>query len=294
MTAHLNQAITPCSKDVSVWSASTLLAEQQEGKAALAWITVPPEYTFTACDIRVSLLAVDVQLTPSYQILSSSVLNGGYQSSHRYVNLQVGSACVVGVTTPQQVFADYLSTANVPRTHDTDTTTIVGMMTAASMRSCRVVTSEIIDGDHHATLTVIVTSGIGNLRAAGDRAEYRHLYSDLHKTSHDQSAMPNHIGTINIFAATSVALSPAAQVEALLLITEAKVLALAARHLTSPISGQLATGTGTDAVAIACPLYESACVDFVGKHTVFGERLGRAVYTAVLDSISPAGSIDYA
>jgi adenosylcobinamide amidohydrolase len=285
-----------------LWSAHQPLLDQDQHDLFMpGFIAIPPMALFAGCEGYISSQSVDLQFSSPFQILSSSVLNGGYTLSQRYVNLRVGAECIVGNTTPKQVFRQYLNDCTLLHTVSSNEETLVGMMTAASMKSCRVISHTITDDDNNeASLFVMVTSGIGNLRAAGDEAEYRYLYSAVHDDvlAEDTSnnAMPSDIGTINIFVACSKMLSPAAQAEAIMLVTEAKVLALSLLQLTSPQSSQLATGTGTDAVAIACPHSNQATseptsknkrsvIDFVGKHTVLGEHLGRMVTTAVQDSV---------
>lgn len=81
------------------------------------------------------------------------------------------------------------------------------------------------------------------------------------------------VGTINIVAWVPVALSPAALVNAVSTITEAKSQAL----FDAGIAG---TGTATDAVVVACPnIGEGA--PFAGPRSTWGARLARAVHAAV-------------
>jgi iron complex transport system ATP-binding protein len=207
-----------------------------------------------------------------YCVYSSSVLNGGNCFADSYINLHVSPHCIVGVKTPREVFSSYFEN-QYKDVNIVDRT--VGMMTAASMRSCRI-TASTIEGEK---IIVMVTSGLGNLRCAGDQAEYRSLYSS-----------PKKVDTINMLVATTANLSNAAKVEALMIATEAKVAALASLGLMSAVSNRPATGTGTDALAIVSPDYEShenqntSSVDYVGKHTVFGETLARLVIKALRDS----------
>ena len=74
-------------------------------------------------------------------------------------------------------------------------------------------------------------------------------------------------------------------VEALMLATEAKTTALHEAGIVSPISNQLATGTGTDSVVLVSNVGKKN-VSYCGKHVVFGEVLGRLVYQAVASSIA--------
>jgi adenosylcobinamide amidohydrolase len=108
----------------------------------------------------------------------------------------------------------------------------------------------------------------------GDRAEYRSVVSE-----------PQETGTINIVLLTDAALTPAAMVEAVQMITEAKTSALMADRILSPVSGQLASGTGTDAVVVVSGQRQET-VAWCGKHVLFGEVLGALTLQAVADSIS--------
>ena len=82
------------------------------------------------------------------------------------------------------------------------------------------------------------------------------------------------VGTINVVAWIPACMSPAALVNAVATVTEAKTQALFE-------AGIAATGTATDAVVIACP--DTAAGDaFGGPRSVWGARLARATHAAVL------------
>jgi len=81
-------------------------------------------------------------------------------------------------------------------------------------------------------------------------------------------------GTINIVAIVPVRLAPAAMLNALCTVSEAKAQALFE-------VGVAGTGTATDAVAIACPT-AGDLEQFAGPRSVWGARLARAVHAAVL------------
>ena len=88
----------------------------------------------------------------------------------------------------------------------------------------------------------------------------------------------------------SWSLTPGVMVEALMVVTEAKAAVLEEQGIRSPVSGALATGTGTDALAIfgrdggPTPRY-------AGKHTLLGETLGRLACSAIADSVTGIGPI---
>nr|WP_272913125.1 adenosylcobinamide amidohydrolase [Solidesulfovibrio fructosivorans] len=145
----------------------------------------------------------------------------------------------------------------------------IGMMTAASMDSCRWAWRN----EAGVAVGVILTAGLANARRAGDRADYQE------KNDH---ALP--AGTINILAATNAKLTDAALLEALMIMTEAKAAVLSEYGIKSAVSGLVATGTGTDCATLACG--EGPPLRWCGKHVLFGEMLGRAVMEALSSSIA--------
>jgi adenosylcobinamide amidohydrolase len=82
-------------------------------------------------------------------------------------------------------------------------------------------------------------------------------------------------GTVNVIAALSRRLSPAALVNAVMTATEAKSQALWE-------AGLAGTGTPSDAVAILCPP-DGPAEAYGGPRSRWGSRLARAVHRAVLD-----------
>lgn len=120
-------------------------------------------------------------------------------------------------------------------------------------------------------LACFATVGLSNALAVGDPATY-----------YEQP------GTINLIVVCNQPLTPPALVEAIQIVTEAKVQALYAAKITSTVSAMPATGTGTDCVAIACPLGTPPS-HYCGKHTHLGELLGRVVRQAMEEGIRRTG-----
>lgn len=83
-------------------------------------------------------------------------------------------------------------------------------------------------------------------------------------------------GTINLAVKIEAALSDAALLEAFSLAAEARTVAVLSVGLATPRG--LATGTGTDCIAVAAL---PGCGTYAGKHTAIGEAVGRAVFEAV-------------
>lgn len=206
--------------------------------------------------VLVSLLESD------FRVLSSSVLNGGLTHARHVLNLKVPAG-------PGELEAPAITLQNYADSLEC-TGEVVGMMTAASMDSFRLY-EETVQG---VEVVVLVTCGLNNARCVGDHAEYRSMLTE-----------PGLAGTINIIMLTSVAMSDAAKVEAVQMITEAKSAALFEAGIVSPVSQRMATGTGTDAVAVVSRV-SGQTVAYCGKHVLFGEVLGRLVFDAVTDSIA--------
>ncbi|MGR3760655.1 adenosylcobinamide amidohydrolase [Roseobacteraceae bacterium NS-SX3] len=83
-------------------------------------------------------------------------------------------------------------------------------------------------------------------------------------------------GTINVAVKLSEGLTHAGLLEAMSIAVQARTAAVMdARH---ELPAGIATGTGTDCVAMAAP---AGATVYAGLHTAAGEAIGRAVYEAV-------------
>lgn len=203
-----------------------------------------------------------VRFSRPHRVLSCAVLNGGLRQADDFLNVRVAKQGAEPLEDPAlslQRLAEQLQCGGVT----------VGMMTAASMKSLRVA-CETTDGE---ALAVLVTSGLENARRAGDPAEYRSLDS-----------LPAERGTINLCIVTSAQVADEALVEMIAVATEAKVAAMQELGVLSPVSGQLATGTGTDAIAVFSG-HGHHRVRFAGKHTLLGERLAVLVMQVIRESV---------
>lgn len=199
------------------------------------------------------------------KMLSSAILNGGMQIANHFVNLRV-DANFKGERTDFESPQTTLS--NLAKSNHWQGT-CVGMMTAANMESfaqCELQAEGI-------WIKALITAGLSNARCAGDIADYKQI-----------TATPNKTGTINILVLTNANLPNNAMVECIAMITEAKVACLQQLGEKSKVSNHFATGTGTDATAIACG--SSAEVAYCGKHTLFGELLAKTVIQALQKSLA--------
>lgn len=204
-----------------------------------------------------------------HQVISSAVLNGGLVMADHFVNIKVSKSSeesVEPLPSPETTLSKYCENFNW---HGT----VVGMMTAASMDSFRIAKKR----EQGVDLAVLVTTGLSNLRRAGDHAEYRIMGESSQE-----------IGTINIIVLTSATLTQPALIEALMVATEAKAAALQSLGVKSAILPGIATGTGTDAMAIVNGQGKPT-VQYCGKHVLFGEILAKLVIEALTSSIHGKG-----
>jgi adenosylcobinamide amidohydrolase len=154
-----------------------------------------------------------------------------------------------------------------------------------------------LDPDAHvreiATALSLPGDGTGMLTAASVRkAQHAHdngarvcatvgLRQPTFAAASDEAAGPpiELVGTINVVACLPVALAPAALVNAVSTVAEAKAQAL----FDCGVAG---TGTATDAVVIAC-LDDGREEAFGGPRSTWGSRLARAVHAAVVAGARP-------
>lgn len=192
------------------------------------------------------------------QTTGSCIWNGGATTVHGWLNMKVSGDTAV-TEAPAITLQRYARTLDIAKP-------LAGVMTAASMNSLR----HAVLGDDTCALACFVTAGIRNARRAGDAA--------------DEHLQP---GTINIALVCNRHFTPAAAIEALLITTEAKTAACYDLQIRSPVSQQMATGTGTDSICLLSALEpgDQMSVEYCGKHTRIGEWLGRASYQAIHESL---------
>ncbi|WP_372754671.1 adenosylcobinamide amidohydrolase [Labilibaculum sp.] len=207
-----------------------------------------------------------VKFDSSVRMLSSAILNGGFQKADHFLNTKV-DANFRGEKTDFE--APNVTLRRIAHSESWKGN-CVGMMTAALMSSFRRVRMEA----QSVWIEVLVTSGVSNARRAGDLADYQFMNEDCRK-----------VGTINILVLTNAQLSDASMVECIMMVAEAKAACLQDLQVKSPVSGLLATGTGTDSTAVACGT--ASRVEYCGKHVLFGELLAKATCQAIYKSLAP-------
>lgn len=200
------------------------------------------------------------------KILSSALLNGGLVEANGIINVQVpeGSGSDksdMHWSGPEDFLVKAAQELKLPKEK------VVGLMTAAKMKNV-VAFTEKYDG---VTLTVFVTAGATVAVTAGEPVA-------------SKSSQLQKIGTINIVVIVDGNLTEGCMVEVVKTATEAKTVALRELDIRSRFSGDLATGTLTDSVAVGCTK-KGEPIQFAGTFTIIGELIGKCVREGVKTAI---------
>lgn len=173
-----------------------------------------------------------------------------------------------GFTEARQIVWRQVRNADLPRDLEPGSWLMGELEREGFSDAVAMMTSREIDRHDSASVTVetvtvecVATVGLSNAERIGQRR-----------------SGGSSIGTINVLAKTSVPLTEAAMVEAISIVAEARTVAvLDGQH---DCGAGIATGTGTDCIAVAAPRGSNAHA-YAGLHTPLGEALGRAVRTVV-------------
>ncbi len=192
------------------------------------------------------------------KVLSSAVLGGERRRVRFIINHTVEEK--YSSDTPSQNLARLAEKMDLGKD-------VLGLMTAVDVRHT-VMSFGTRQGLAVATLC---TAGVNNICSAGR----------LVAAAHESLAAP---GTINIVVLIEGNLTEAAMVNAVITATEAKTMALFQANVRLP-DGDMATGTATDAIVIACT-GRGEPLPNAGAATGLGFLVGRTVYRAVEQGIS--------
>ena len=138
-------------------------------------------------------------------------------------------------------------------------------------------------------VTAICTGGVeGNAGRVGDPAsvwEQDGVFEPLEKGGKELH------GTINTMLLINRELTRGAMVRTIMTATEAKTAVLQELAVSSRYSDGLATGTGTDQIAVACALTGDTPLTSAGKHAKLGELIGSAVSGAIRKTLALQNSL---
>jgi len=206
--------------------------------------------------IRAERDALMVSFASPAPVLSWAVLNGGMCHADHIVNCHVRGDDAAFCAQPEQWLAQTAVELGLKGK-------VVAMATAVEMT--QLVQVSLSSGD--AEVTCFATVGCGNALSVGDPASM--LLEEPAPTLH----------TINMILTVQPGLADEAMVEAVQIATEGRVRALYETGIKSSRTGLLATGTGTDCIAVVS--LGGNPVRYCGKHTQLGELIGMAAYSAV-------------
>lgn len=202
------------------------------------------------------------------KILSSAVLNGGLCESNCIINVQVSEDAGSDLDDHVHKEAGNFLEDEVTKIGFTKDE-VVAIMTAAKMKNVEVINLQFED----LSLTTFVTAGAYFAATAGDEI-----------ASKQTAFQTKEWGTINTIIIIDANLEESCMVNAAVTATEAKAAALRELDVRSRFSGEVATGTVTDSVVIACTK-QGQEIEYAGTGTIIGELIGKSVKKALKKAI---------
>jgi adenosylcobinamide amidohydrolase len=153
--------------------------------------------------------------------------------------------------------------------------------TAANMHHAALVSESF----RHLTVVAVCTGGVEvNAGRAGDPAAVFETAEGFEKLAPTKT--PPGPGTINTMVFINQPLIPGALTRVIMTATEAKCAALQELAVNSRYSDGLATGTGTDQIAVAAMETGAAPLTSAGKHAKLGELIGLTVKQAIKQALA--------
>jgi len=216
--------------------------------------------------------SIIVKLPPGRIVLSTAAMKGGFRSDLTAVfNHQLSHSAIQSHELEGGSVESYLAITANRLNLASDTTT--GLLTAAKMNNAAVVTESF----RGLEVTAIITAGIEvNGGRAGDPASYYQESGTITPVK----------GTINTILIINADLPDRTCIQALMTATEAKTVALQQLMAQSQYSSGIATGSGTDGIAIIADSTCSQHLTDAGKHSKLGELIGNAVIKGTTEALN--------
>jgi len=210
--------------------------------------------------------SIVVKLPARRRTLTTSWLNGGYREDLEcIINNQIPRGVKKGEELEGGDVSAYLSLLAAKLGFDPLKST--GMLTAANMMNVAIVSK----GFRGLEVNAIITGGVEiNGGRVGDPASY---YQE------NGSHFPLN-GTINIIIVINADLPEYTMSRVIMTATEAKTAALQELMVPSRYSEGIATGSGTDMIAVVCDMTSPLKLTDAGKHSKLGELIGKCVIEA--------------
>ena len=207
-----------------------------------------------------------MRLPSGRRTLTTSWLNGGYHEDLECVfNNQIPRGVKKGEELEGGDISVYLSL--LAERMGFDPARCSGLLTAANMKNAAIVSQ----GFRGLEVTAIVTAGVEiNGGRVGDPASY---YQE------NGSHLPIG-GTINTILVINADLPEYAMSRVIMTATEAKTVALQELMVPSRYSHGIATGSGTDMIAVISNMNSKLKLTDAGKHSKLGELIGKCVIGA--------------
>ncbi|AUB54652.1 MULTISPECIES: adenosylcobinamide amidohydrolase [Methanobacterium] len=220
--------------------------------------------------------SIVIQLPGKRNTLTASWINGGYREDIQAIfNHQLN-----------QKELDYLEKGSVQGfmkklaenlSLDPDKTS--GFLTVADMANMAIVTETYREIE----VTAIVTAGIEvNGGRAGDNASYYEL----------NGKYEFRVGTINTILIINSNLSENTLLRSVLTAAEAKAVALQELMAPSKYSNGVATGSGTDNIAVISNMESENVLLTAGKHSKLGELIGKSLIKAIKQALSKQSNLN--
>ena len=162
-----------------------------------------------------------------------------------------------------------------------------GLITSADMDHYSIACEKYRDIE----VIAISTAGVRvNAVSAGDIASYYEINGeydfDMNNDDKDIYQNPNKPGTINTILLINSKLDESSLLLAEMIAVEAKAVALRELMTSSNYSNEIATGTGTDGIAIFSNMDSKNTIENVSKHAKIGEIIGKVVIASIKESLA--------
>ncbi len=206
----------------------------------------------------------------------TSWINAGYREDLEAVfNHQLSQETLDGEESEEINISDYLKglSHELAVSLDLDENRISGLVTSAKMTNVGISTERF----RKLEVTAISTAGTFDL-------DINQIAGDGDKDIANQSHIPEKPGTINSIILINACLDESSILLAEMTAVEAKTVALRDLMIPSCYSNEVATGTGTDGIAIFSNMESENHVEIAGKHSKLGEMIAKTV----IDSIKTA------
>ena len=233
-----------------------------------------------------------VRFTQKRNGIVTSWINAGYREDLEAVfNHQLSQETLDGEESEEINISDYLKglSHELAVSLDLDENRISGLVTSAKMTNVGISTERF----RKLEVTAISTAGTNvNAGSAGDPASYYeengHFDLDINQSDggqvvgdDDDGVLPEKPGTINSIILINACLDESSILLAEMTAVEAKTVALRDLMIPSCYSNEVATGTGTDGIAIFSNMESENHVEIAGKHSKLGEMIAKTVIDSI-------------